>query len=82
MRGLAQFFGVTVSHFFDSRVDFGTEDSRHSDALLIAQLSDDTVQHLLGLANGLSSDSQEMLISLCDRLRESDGLASRKSRSQ
>jgi len=82
MHGLAQFFGVTTSHFFDSRGDSGTEDSRHSDALLIAQLSDEPVKHLLGLTNALSSDSQEMLISLVDRLRESDRLASRKSRSQ
>ena len=82
MHGLAQFFGVTTSHFFDSRGDSGTEDSRHSDALLIAQLSGEPVKHLLGLTNALSSDSQEMLISLVDRLRESDRLASRKSRSQ
>ena len=82
VRGLAQFFGVNTSHFFDTRCDFGIEDSRHSDALLIAKLSNEPVQHLLRLTNELSSDSQEMLILLVDRLREADGLASYKSRSQ
>ena len=68
VRAIAQYFNVSLSHFYEAPFESGSANNFRKDIELVDTIYDDGLRRLLLNAHGLSTASMDILVGFADRL--------------
>ncbi|MDV8009822.1 MULTISPECIES: transcriptional regulator [Rhodococcus] len=80
IHALAVLFDVPPDYFYDLRYGLESDQGKRDDARYIERLSLEGPRRLLGITNGLSPASQEVLVKMADHLRNAEDANIRRRR--